>query len=173
MRDGRSHYDVLGVEAHASAEEVKKAYKQLARDTHPDVSQRSDSAKDFVRVLEAWEVLGDQQQRSRYDREHGLGASAGPKGAANAAADTSSWGAHMGSSPEAGGLNRSSNYMIRENQHFYRSKLNQTPKNQAERDLRKQARKVKVTSPVSMGAKAAIPLVGVAAWAYFAFAASF
>ena len=64
----RTHYDVLGVPASASADEVKRAYHRMAREHHPDV--RAGSTGDpMVEVNAAWAVLGDPVRRGDYDRE--------------------------------------------------------------------------------------------------------
>ena len=64
----RTHYDVLGVPASASAEDVKRAYHRMARRHHPDV--RAGSGGDpMVEVNAAWAVLGDPVRRGNYDRE--------------------------------------------------------------------------------------------------------
>ena len=62
---GRSLYDVVGVGAGASAQEIRAAYRRAARDAHPDLGG-SDAA--FRRVNAAYEVLRDPARRARYDR---------------------------------------------------------------------------------------------------------
>jgi len=68
MRHLRTHYDVLGVSASASAEEVKRAYHRMAREHHPDV-RAGGSGDPMVEVNAAWAVLGDPVRRESYDRE--------------------------------------------------------------------------------------------------------
>ena len=64
----RDYYEVLGVEKNASAEEIKKAYRRLARKYHPDVNGGDKEAEArFKEINEAYEVLGDPQRRSQYD----------------------------------------------------------------------------------------------------------
>lgn len=63
-----SHYDTLGVSRDASDEEIKKAYKKLARKYHPDINPGEDAAETFKKVSHAYEVLSDRERRSNYDR---------------------------------------------------------------------------------------------------------
>jgi len=65
---GKTYYEVLGVSRTANGDEVKKAYRQLAREYHPDVSRKSESETCFKRINEAHEVLSDQEKRAKYDR---------------------------------------------------------------------------------------------------------
>ena len=71
-------YAVLGVQKSASAEELRKAYKKLSRENHPD-KKPNDAAADvkFKQVQEAWDVLGDAQKRQQYDQ---FGTVFGPNG---------------------------------------------------------------------------------------------
>lgn len=64
----RNFYEVLGVEKSASAEEIRKAYRKLARQYHPDVNKAKDAAAKFNEVQEAYDVLSDEQKRKAYDR---------------------------------------------------------------------------------------------------------
>jgi molecular chaperone DnaJ len=64
----RDYYEVLGVGRNASAEDIKKAYRRLARQYHPDVSGESDAEVRFKEINEAYQVLSDEQRRSVYDR---------------------------------------------------------------------------------------------------------
>lgn len=63
------YYEVLGVQRDASSDEIKKAFRRLARDTHPDANPGDSAAEArFREVAEAYEVLSDPQRRDRYDR---------------------------------------------------------------------------------------------------------
>jgi len=64
----KNYYEILGVRQEAPPEEVKRAYRKLARKYHPDVSQETDSEAKFKEVNEAWEVLKDPQKKAQYDR---------------------------------------------------------------------------------------------------------
>ena len=61
------HYDVLGVDRNASPDEIKKAYRRLARELHPDVNPSPDASERFKLVTHAYDVLSDPQQRQQYD----------------------------------------------------------------------------------------------------------
>jgi molecular chaperone DnaJ len=61
------HYAVLGVERSASVDEIRSAYRKLARQHHPDVSAAPDAALRFKEVTQAYEILSDPEKRQRYD----------------------------------------------------------------------------------------------------------
>lgn len=70
------HYETLGVQRNASSDEIKKAYRKLARELHPDVNPSEQAQEKFKSVTHAYEVLGDEQSRRSYDSggsEAGLG----------------------------------------------------------------------------------------------------
>lgn len=68
MSEKRDYYEVLEISRSASADEIKKSYRRLARVHHPDVSKDNGSEEAFKEINEAYEVLSDNQRRSQYDR---------------------------------------------------------------------------------------------------------
>lgn len=64
----KDYYGILGVERGAAADEIKRAYRKLARRYHPDVSSEADAEERFKEVSEAYEVLRDKEKRAAYDR---------------------------------------------------------------------------------------------------------
>jgi curved DNA-binding protein len=72
----KDYYKVLGVERNASDDEIKKAFRRLARKHHPDISKAADASARMQELNEAHEVLRDKEKRAAYDRV-GQGAQAG------------------------------------------------------------------------------------------------
>jgi curved DNA-binding protein len=64
----KDYYEVMGLARGASADEIKKAYRRLARKYHPDVSKEADAEVRFKEVGEAYEVLKDPEKRAAYDQ---------------------------------------------------------------------------------------------------------
>jgi molecular chaperone DnaJ len=75
----RDYYDVLGVGRNAGDDEIKGAFRRLARQYHPDVSKEVDAEEKFKEINEAYGVLADAEKRARYDRvgKAGLGNTGG------------------------------------------------------------------------------------------------
>jgi molecular chaperone DnaJ len=63
----RDYYAILGIRRDASADEVKKAYRRLARELHPDVNPDPETQERFKEITQAYEVLSDPQKREMYD----------------------------------------------------------------------------------------------------------
>ncbi len=64
----KDYYETLGVDKDASVDEVKKAYRKLARKYHPDVNKEANAEEKFKEVKDAYDVLSDPQKKSNYDQ---------------------------------------------------------------------------------------------------------
>lgn len=73
----KDYYDILGVGKDASAEEIKSAYRKLAKKYHPDINKEAGADEKFKEVNEAYECLSDPQKKSNYDQ---FGSASGPQG---------------------------------------------------------------------------------------------
>ncbi|MFT4821682.1 MAG: curved DNA-binding protein, partial [Candidatus Azotimanducaceae bacterium] len=62
------YYEILGLEPTAAQDEIKRAFKKLARKFHPDVSTEKDAQARFQEVSEAYEILKDAGKRTEYDQ---------------------------------------------------------------------------------------------------------
>ena len=84
----RDYYEVLGVQKEASADEIKRAYRKLAKQYHPDVNKEPGAEEKFKEINEAYDCLSDEQKRARYDQfghedpTQGFGGGAGGFGGA-------------------------------------------------------------------------------------------
>jgi curved DNA-binding protein len=63
----QDYYEILGVKPDAKHEEIQRAYRKLARQYHPDISKAKDAEEKFKKINEAYEVVGDEQKRRKYD----------------------------------------------------------------------------------------------------------
>lgn len=63
----KNYYKILGVDVLASETEIKKAYRNLAKQYHPDVNQNEEAVELFCEIKEAYDVLSNPEQRARYD----------------------------------------------------------------------------------------------------------
>lgn len=100
----KDYYKVLGVPKDATDAEIKKAYRKLAREFHPDANKGDDKAEErFKEISEANDILGDSKKRKEYDEARALfgngGFRAGPR--AREATSTSTW-ATSSEAPRAG-----------------------------------------------------------------------
>ncbi|MFJ7637263.1 molecular chaperone DnaJ [Peribacillus sp. NPDC097206] len=64
----RDYYEVLGLSKSASKDEIKKAYRKLSKQYHPDINKADDAADKFKEIKEAYEVLSDEQKKAHYDQ---------------------------------------------------------------------------------------------------------
>ena len=71
----RDYYEILGIPRNASNDEIKAAFRKLARQYHPDVNKEDGAEEKFKELNEAYGVLSDSEKRARYDRfgKEGLG----------------------------------------------------------------------------------------------------
>lgn len=81
----RDYYDVLEVTRNASKDDIKRAFRRLARQYHPDVNREDGAEAKFKEINEAYEVLSDDEKRARYDRFGHAGVQAGAGGFGGAA----------------------------------------------------------------------------------------
>src|SRR3990170_6005830 len=68
MANKRDYYEILGVSKNASPDELKKAYRNLARKHHPDVDESTGAETKFKEINEAYQVLSDSQKKAAYDQ---------------------------------------------------------------------------------------------------------
>ncbi len=83
MAEKRDYYEVLGVDKNATQDQIKRAYRKMAKKYHPDVNKSPDAEEKFKEVNEAYEVLSDENKKAAYDR-YGHAAFDGTAGAGGA-----------------------------------------------------------------------------------------
>jgi DnaJ-class molecular chaperone len=81
MPTAKDYYKILGVQRNASQDEIRKAYRNLAREKHPDMNKADGAAEEFARISEAYEVLSDEKKRQAYDRFGAAGVDGGGQSA--------------------------------------------------------------------------------------------
>ena len=69
----KDYYEILGVPRSASSDEIRKAYRKLAKQYHPDVSKEKNAEAKYKEINEAYEVLKDPDKRQKYDTLGRLG----------------------------------------------------------------------------------------------------
>ena len=68
MADKRDVYETLGISKNASADEIKQAYRKMAKKYHPDLNHEPGAADKFKEVQEAYDILSDADKKARYDQ---------------------------------------------------------------------------------------------------------
>ena len=63
----RDYYEILGVKKEATAEQIKKSFRELAKKTHPDKT-KEDSEEEMIKINKAYEILSDEKSKEKYDR---------------------------------------------------------------------------------------------------------
>ena len=116
MAEKRDYYEVLGVDKNASEDEIKRAYKKLARKYHPDMNPGDKEAEEkFKEINEANEVLSDPEKKARYDQfgfagtdpNYGAGQSGGFWGTSSAASSAAASAANSSAATALSGARAS------------------------------------------------------------------
>lgn len=104
MPKKRDYYEILGVPRAATADDIKRAYRKLAREYHPDVNKSEGADKRFAEISEAYEVLSDESKRSKYDQFGHAGDPGFGSGYAGRPGGTYTWSNVGGSATAPGGF---------------------------------------------------------------------
>ena len=99
----RDYYEILGVEKNSSAQVIKKAYRKLAKEFHPDHNKDENAEQKFKEAREAYEVLSDENKRKAYD-QYGHAATDGFNPYANSGFDSGGFGGAGGTPFDMGDL---------------------------------------------------------------------
>jgi hypothetical protein len=100
----RTYYDVLGVPASADQDAIDRAWRERVKETHPDQNDDPNAAEQFLTVKEAYDVLGDPEERERYDRlghDQYMDSGGATGGADRSANESFDWTAHTRGSQAA------------------------------------------------------------------------
>src|SRR6266446_9613424 len=100
MASQRDYYQILGVSETATTDEIKKAFRRLAKQYHPDRNPNKQAAERFKEINEAHDVLSDAEKRKKYDQLRRYGAFAGPGGFGSGGGPSARRG--RGAPPEGG-----------------------------------------------------------------------
>ncbi len=87
---GRDYYQILGVPRTSTQDELRRAYRKLARELHPDVNKAPDAQKKFTEVQHAYDVLSDESKRALYD-QYGEGFATRGSGGAGTPGGSGAW----------------------------------------------------------------------------------
>lgn len=115
----RDYYQVLGVSRTASADEIRKAHRALARKLHPDLNKAPDAQAKFAEIQHAYDILSDPEKRKLYDQFGEAGISGAGAGAAGG--QSGGWGGRAGSAaPGPGGFGNLDEEQLRDifEEHF-------------------------------------------------------
>src|SRR6188472_1337829 len=98
MARAPDYYKTLGVDKKASQEDIKKAYRKLARQYHPDTNKDAGAEERFKAISEAYDILGDPDKRKKYDRGGSVfGGAQSPFGGGSSGSGGAGAGADFGS----------------------------------------------------------------------------
>ncbi len=91
----KNYYDILGISKNATQQEIKRAYRRLAKKHHPDANKSKDAEQRFKEISEAYQILSDPQKRATYDR-FGSRAFEQAAGGSNPFRQRQNWGQRQG-----------------------------------------------------------------------------